>query len=90
MARQVKGQGRILYVVGHASQRTGDMDYAKHKLVNFNVSLDRANKVAGELRRLGVASAKIVVEAKGDSEPLYFEFMPDGEAKNRRVEVFIR
>ncbi|MBT4487462.1 MAG: OmpA family protein [Rhodospirillaceae bacterium] len=90
MAGQAKSQGRTLVVVGHASQRTGDMNYAKHKLVNFGISLDRANKVAGELRRQGVAAQQIVVEAKGDSEPLYFEFMPNGEAKNRRVEVFIR
>jgi outer membrane protein OmpA-like peptidoglycan-associated protein len=42
------------------------------------------------LRRQGVAAQQIVVQAKGDAEPLYFEFMPNGEAKNRRVEVFVR
>ncbi len=90
VVRQAKQQGRTILVVGHASQRTGDMDYAKHKLVNFGISLDRANRVAGELRRQGVAPEQILVEARGDSEPLYFEFMPNGEAKNRRVEIFIR
>ncbi|MBT4046382.1 MAG: OmpA family protein [Rhodospirillaceae bacterium] len=90
LANRARQEGKMIYVVGHASQRTGDMDYAKHKLVNFNVSLDRANSVAGELRSRGVAATQIVVEAKGDAEPLYFEFMPDGEAKNRRVEVFVR
>jgi outer membrane protein OmpA-like peptidoglycan-associated protein len=90
IAKQAQTEGKMVYVVGHASQRTGDMDYAKHKLVNFNLSLDRANAVAGELRRRGVASDRIVVQAKGDADPLYFEFMPDGEAQNRRVEVFIR
>lgn len=90
IASTAKDGGGTIYVVGHASQRTGDMNYAKHKMVNFGVSLDRANRVAGELRRRGVAAEKIVVQAKGDSEPLYFEFMPDGEAKNRRVEIFIR
>jgi len=90
VASQAKGSGRTILVVGHASQRTADMDYAKHKLVNFGVSLDRANSVAGELRRHGLASEQIVVQAKGDSEPLYFEFMPHGEAQNRRVEVFVR
>ncbi len=90
LASQARQGGKTIYVVGHASQRTGDMNYAKHKLVNFNVSLDRANRVAGELRRQGVSAQQIVVQAKGDAEPLYFEFMPDGEAKNRRVEVFVR
>ncbi|MFP6772860.1 MAG: OmpA family protein [Alphaproteobacteria bacterium] len=90
VASQAKGSGRTILVVGHASLRTSDMAYAKHKLVNFGVSLDRANSVAGELRRHGLASEQIVVQAKGDSEPLYFEFMPNGEAQNRRVEVFVR
>ncbi|MFP6746601.1 MAG: OmpA family protein [Alphaproteobacteria bacterium] len=90
IASTAKGGGGTIYVVGHASQRTGDMNYARHKMVNFGVSLDRANRVAGELRRRGVAAEMIVVQAKGDTQPLYFEFMPDGEAKNRRVEIFIR
>ena len=90
LVSQAKGSGQTIYVVGHASQRTGDMDYAKHKLVNFGVSLDRANSGAGELRRQGLSPAQIVVQAKGDSEPLYFEFMPNGEAQNRRVELFVR
>ena len=90
VAEQARRGGNMVYVVGHASQRTGDMAYAKHKMVNFNLSLDRANAVAKELRRRGMASDRIVVQAKGDREPLYFEFMPDGEAKNRRVEVYVR
>ena len=90
IAEEAKNAGKMVYVVGHASQRTGDMDYAKHKLVNFNLSLDRANVVAGELRRRGIAADRIVVQAKGDAEPLYFEFMPDGEAQNRRVEIYVR
>ena len=90
LANQVMKSGKIVYVVGHASQRTIDMDYAKHKLINFSVSLDRANSVANELRRRGVSSEKLIVQAKGDNEPLYFEYMPNGEAQNRRVEIFIR
>ena len=90
VAKQARREGKMIYVVGHASQRTGDMNYAKHKLVNFNLSLDRANIVARELRRRGVASDRIVVQAKGDAEPLYFEFMPGGEAQNRRVEIYVR
>ena len=60
------------------------------RLLQIIPSLDRANIVARELRRRGLASDRIVVQAKGDAEPLYFEFMPDGEAQNRRVEIFVR
>ena len=90
VANQAKREDKTVFVVGHSSQRTGDMGYARHKMVNFSLSLDRANTVAKELRRRGVVSEKIVVQAKGDTEPLYFEYMPDGEAKNRRVEVYVR
>jgi outer membrane protein OmpA-like peptidoglycan-associated protein len=90
VANRAKREGKTVFVVGHSSKRTGDMSYAKHKMVNFNLSFDRANIVARELRRRGVVSEQIVVQAKGDAEPLYFEFMPYGEAKNRRVEVYVR
>ena len=61
----------------------------KHKLVNLWVSMDRAQAVARELVRLGVPATAIVTEAKSDSDPLYFEAMPAGEAQNRRAEVYL-
>ncbi len=84
-----KAQGGIIRVVGHSSSRTKDMPIEKHKIVNFNISLLRAQNVAKALARRGVPIAQIVIEAKGDSEPLYFEAMPRGEAENRRVEIFL-
>ena len=42
-------------VIGHASSRTREMDWVRHKMVNLNVSLDRANAVASVLVRSGVA-----------------------------------
>lgn len=81
--------GRSVRVVGHASSRTRDLDPTTHQLTNLNVSVDRANRVAKELMRLGVPPEKIYVGAKSDSEPLYYEVMPSGEAGNRRTEVYI-
>jgi len=89
-AAEAKQSGGFVRVVGHASQRTGDMPYSRHKATNFNLSVDRANAVAKELRKQGVPSQRILVEARGDQDPLYFEFMPNGEAQNRRVEVFLQ
>ena len=82
-------KGGAIRVVGHSSSRTGDMDPVRHKLINFKVSLDRANAVAQELIRLGVPSDKLIVSAKSDAEPIYFEIMPLGEAGNRRVEIYL-
>ncbi len=49
----------------------------------------RAVALAAELRRLGVSAQAIVVEAKSNSEPKFHEWMPSGEAGNRRADVFI-
>jgi len=45
--------------------------------------------VARALRQAGVPAQRLVVEAVGDAQPVYYEFMPNGEAENRRVEVFV-
>ncbi len=79
----------MVRVVGHASSRTGDLDVGQHLLANFNVSMKRATAVANELIRAGVDPARVIVEAKGDTVPVYYESMPAGEAGNRRAEIFI-
>lgn len=79
----------IVRVVGHASSRTGDLGVGDHLLANFRVSMKRANAVANELIRAGVDPSRVVVEAKGDAVPVYYESMPAGEAGNRRTEIFI-
>ena len=79
----------VLRVVGHASSRTGETNSVRHQMINFEISLKRANTVAAELRRLGVSAQAIVVEAKSNSEPKFHEWMPSGEAGNRRADVFI-
>ena len=75
--------------MGHSSQRTRDMDPVKHKMINFRVSVKRADIVAKELKRHGVESRKILVAAVGDAQPIYFEVMPSGEAGNRRAEIYL-
>ncbi|MCG8695570.1 MAG: OmpA family protein, partial [Minwuiales bacterium] len=89
VADYVTSYGGALRVVGHASSRTREVSVAKHKLINFNVSLGRAESVARELMRQGVPSQAILVEARGDSEPRYIEAMPSGEAQNRRAEIYL-
>ena len=81
--------GGVVRVIGHSSKRTRDMESDSHRLVNFQLSLDRASAVAAELTRLGVASEAVMVMARSDSEPLTYEYMPEGEADNRRAEIYI-
>ena len=58
-------------------------------MLNFNISVDRADAVARELIRLGAERDDLVVDAISDSKPMYFEFMPTGEAGNRRAEIYL-
>ena len=81
--------GGKLRVVGHASSRTRAMDPEQHHRVNLNVSAARASAVASELVRLGAQPENVLVSAIADSDPLYHEVMPTGEAGNRRAEVYI-
>ena len=89
IAARARGGGGIIRVVGHASSRTRDLPLVEHNLINFGISLDRAQSVANQLMRQGVPSERIFVEARGDTDPIFFETMPEGEGENRRVEIFL-
>jgi outer membrane protein OmpA-like peptidoglycan-associated protein len=89
-AYRAQGGNGFIKVVGHASSRTGNMPLERHLVVIFEKSQQRANSVAQELIRQGVPANKVLVEAVGDSEPVYYESMPKGEDGNRRAEIFLQ
>lgn len=82
-------RGGTIRVVGHASAQTGVVDQIEHSVANFEMSLKRANSVAAGLVALGAAKDALRVEAKGDAQPIFHEFMATGEAGNRRTEIFL-
>ena len=84
-----QARGGFVRVVGHASSRTRDLPIDRHMVVNFRISLERAEAVARELVRLGASPDAVFIEARSDTEPVYYESMPAGEAENRRVEIFL-
>jgi outer membrane protein OmpA-like peptidoglycan-associated protein len=90
VAQIYERQGRDLRVVGHASSRTAAMDPVDHRMANFDTSLKRAQAVVDALVSMGVPRDAIQLEARGDNEPVYHEFMPTGEAGNRRAEIFLQ
>jgi len=89
-AFQANGGNGTIKVVGHASSRTPNMSVQRHLEVIFQKSQARANAVAQALIRAGVPADKVIVEAVGDSQPIYYESMPQGEAGNRRAEIFVQ
>ncbi len=76
-------------VIGHASSRTQNLDPMRHKLVNFRVSLNRANSVAAALIAKGLPADRLFVGAVSDNEPVYYEVMPAGETGNQRAEIYL-
>jgi outer membrane protein OmpA-like peptidoglycan-associated protein len=89
-AFQQRGGAGYIKVVGHSSSRTSNMPVEKHLVAIFAKSQARANAVAKEIIREGVPASRVLVEAVGDSQPVYYESMPQGEAGNRRAEIFIQ
>jgi len=82
-------QGGQIRLVGHASERTAAVNYGDHDAINQKLSTARANSVARALIGFGAPQGTISVSAVGAQQPVYYEFMPTGEAGNRRVEVFL-
>ena len=82
------GHGYIR-VVGHSASRTPNMPVERHLAIILKKSQERANAVAREIIREGVPAAKVLVDAVGDSQPIYYESMPKGEDGNRRAEIFL-
>ena len=70
-------------VAGHAD-KSGTAAY------NQSLSLARANNVAAELVRLGVAKSAISISAFGDTKPLVPTAAGVREPQNRRVEIVLQ
>ena len=89
-AFKANGGTGTVKVVGHSSSRTGNMSVERHLEVIFQKSQQRANAVAQALIKAGIPAGKVMVEAVGDSQPIYYESMPRGEQGNRRAEIFLQ
>ena len=85
-----RGSQGYIRVVGHSSSRTADMPVERHLEIIFRKSQERANAVVQELIRNGIPASKVLMEAVGDSQPVYYESMPKGEDGNRRAEIFLQ
>ncbi len=82
-------RGGVIRVIGHASQRQDLPDPVAHRVTKFERSLARASSVALAMLELGADRKALEVIAAADSEPLYDESEANGEAGNRRVEIFL-
>jgi len=58
-------------------------------LANWEISQARATAVADELVRQGVDTARIIIEAVGDSQSVASAGYADAETAARRVDLFL-
>lgn len=70
-------------VIGH-TDRVGTVQF------NDRLSLQRAERVRGELVKLGIAEARVQVAGRGEREPLVPTDDEVAEPRNRRVEISVR
>jgi outer membrane protein OmpA-like peptidoglycan-associated protein len=70
-------------VIGH-TDRVGNDQY------NDRLSLQRAERVRGELVRLGIPESRIRTAGRGEREPLVATDDEVPEPRNRRVEINVR
>jgi flagellar motor protein MotB len=82
--------GARIEVVGH-SDSTKLVKTKARWGTNENLSRERAQTVATQLSRHGVAAGRMVVSGRGSVEPLVFpEKSAADRARNRRVEIHVR
>jgi len=89
VSQLAKERGAKIRIVGHASSRTKNVNPVRHKMINFKVSVERANAVARALSRFGIKADSMFVSAVSDQNPEFYEYMPTGEAGNRRAEIYL-
>ena len=70
-------------VIGH-TDRVGNLQY------NDRLSLQRAERVRGELIKLGIPADRIEAAGRGEREPLVATDDEVAEPRNRRVEINVR
>jgi outer membrane protein OmpA-like peptidoglycan-associated protein len=76
-------------VIGHASAPSSRLTHERGQVLVFEKSQQRANSVAQELIRDGVPADRVLVEAVGDSQPVYGA-APRGDDSNRSAEIFLQ
>jgi len=90
IAQQALQTGAYVTVIGHASSRTGNMPLPQHDQANLDISAKRAERVARALISAGLPADRIAAQGVADSQPAFYEYMPAGEAGNRRAEILLQ
>jgi outer membrane protein OmpA-like peptidoglycan-associated protein len=83
LSEEAKSNGSSIHITGH-TDNDGDEDY------NYNLGLERAERVKNYLVSKGVSAEKITTESMGKKEPIADNSTEEGKQKNRRVEIEVK
>lgn len=78
----LRNRGSMVKVIGHTDSVGKDID-------NLALSIRRANAVVNKLLEMGVSSARIKADGKGEKQPLVSNNTNKGKSKNRRIEIVL-
>lgn len=70
-------------------QIIGHTDNTGTASVNDPLSLDRAAETRDYLASKGISSSRIMIDGRGEREPIASNADPSGRARNRRVEIYV-
>lgn len=79
----VKNPARKAEIAGYTDSR-GDEAY------NMDLSQRRADAVAGQIIKNGVAAKRITAKGYGETNPVASNLTPEGRRANRRIEAHVR
>lgn len=89
-ASLVKNNGYRVNIVGHASKRVNTTrDPIARKMINFRMAQKRANAVAQEMKKAGLAPSLVVATSAGDEQPAVRPRRMSQEAADRRADLFV-
>ena len=83
VAKSLEGNDKKVYLTGHTDNK-GNSEY------NHELGLNRANAIKETLTVYGVDPARIIVDSKGETEPIASNDTEEGKQQNRRVELIIK
>jgi len=69
-------------IIGHTDSTGGDA-------VNNPLSIDRAARTRDYLAQRGISPNRIMIDGRGEREPIASNDTESGRARNRRVEIFV-
>jgi outer membrane protein OmpA-like peptidoglycan-associated protein len=81
--------GGTLRIIGHSSMAHAGRDAERAAMVNYKMSLERADAVAKALLSDGIPGNQMQVMAEGSQNPIYAESSATGVAGNRRTEIYL-